>query len=295
MSSTKEPIGIRFSRLCHERHVPSKLSTQWMVECVENYPRSEREAYYSKRIAEIERDWPFIPMEQYLASIEESKDWDDLFRYRSVYWQDVPSMLADAVKTRSLHTIRQLALHCLFENDKLKEEMLALAPDQRTKKALMYPPRLKEEAYYKQYPFCIKEHGVTDIYHLNIRKHNLVAITLPQDMQPVLLASLMKKGRYANEQHLVRQLKKNYPFMLEHRIFTLGYHLQNDQLVRQPIPECWLTNESMSECNFPDDELIEMGLSGLLAETIHSGCKRKFDGVKNRFGITGYWYLTEWP
>lgn len=295
MSNAKEPIGIRFSRLCHERHVPSKLSTQWMVECVENYPRSEHEAYYAKRIAEIERDWPFIPMEQYLASIEESKDWDDLFRYRSVYWKDVPSMLADAVKTRSLHTIRQLALHCLFENDALRAEMLALAPDQRTKKALMYPPRLKEESHYKQYPFCIKEHGVTGIYHLNIQKRNLVSITLPQDVQSVLIESLMKKGHYANEQQLARELNKDYPFMLEHRIFTLGYHLKNDQLVRKPIPECWLTDESMSECNFSEDELIQMGLSGLLAETIHSGRKCKFDGVKNRFGVTGYWYLTEWP
>lgn len=293
MSDTKQ-LAMHFIRLCSERHVPSRLSTQWMAEYALHTPHSDREDYLIKRIEEIERDWPYIPVEQYLASIEESKDWDDLFMHRKVYWEDVPTMLADAVRTRSLHTIRQLALHCLFENNALRDEMLALAPDQRTKKALLYPPHLKAEEHYKQYPFCIKEHGVVGIYHLNIQDAHLTAIKLPDNIQSVLFEDLMKKGKYTSEQQLVAQIDRDYPSMLDHRIFVLGYHVQSDRLERKPIPECWLTDERMNDCNFSDEELVRMGLSGLLAETIQSGRKCKFDGVKNRFGVTGYWYLPEW-
>ena len=104
----------------------------------------------------------------------------------------------------------------------------------------------------------------------------------------------MKKGKYTSEQQLVAQIDRDYPSMLDHRIFVLGYHVQSDRLERKPIPECWLTDERMNDCNFSDEELVRMGLSGLLAETIQSGRKCKFDGVKNRFGVTGYWYLPEW-
>lgn len=293
MAATQQ-LTLRFMRLCSERHVPSNLFVQWMDEYALHTPQSEHETYLNKKIEEIERDWPYIPVEQYLASIEESKDWDDLFRHRTVYWDDVPSMLADAVRTRSLHTIRQLALHCLFENYALRDEMLALAPDQRTKKALLYPPRLKEEEHYKQYPFCIKEHGIVGIHHLNVQEAQVTAISLPQNIQSVLFENLMKKAKCATVQQLTEQIRRDYPHFIGHRIFTLGYHVKNDSLVRKDIPECWLTDECMNDCDFPDDEKIQMGLSGLLTETIRSSRKCKFDGVKNRFGVTGYWYLPEW-
>ncbi|MBQ4580773.1 MAG: hypothetical protein IJA83_08960 [Clostridia bacterium] len=294
-SSPTNSIMLKYLRLCHERHVPANLSLQWEVEFSENYPRSEHTRYFTQRIQEIERDWPFIPMEQYLASIEESKDWEDLLRHRSVYWNDVPSMLADAVKTRSLHTVRQLALHCLFANQTLREEMLALAPDQRTRKALFYPPRLKPEEHYKQYPFCIKENSIVGIYHRHISHNHLEIVQFPSDVQPVLLNSLMSKSKYKDENQLVSALNYNFPWMLEYRIFTLGYHLEGEHLIQKNIPECWITDDSMSDTDIPDAELIQMGISGILAETIQSGRKYKFDGINNRFGITGYWYLPEWP
>ena len=293
-SSPQEQIMMRYRRLCRERHVPSDLSMQWEVDFTKNYPRTERERYFTQRIQEIERDWPFIPMEQYLASIEESKDWDDLRNHRSVYWSDVPAMLADAVKTCSRHTVRQIALHCLFQNDKLRDDMLALAPDQRTRKALLYPPKLKTEEYYKHFPFCIKENGIVGICYRSITNYHHEIIQLPSDIQPVLLNSLIKKRKYTNESQLVSALNYDISWMLKHRIFALGYHLEGEHLVQKDIPECWLTNPYMNDTDIPDTELIEMGISGILAETILSGKKCKFDGINNIFGVTGYWYLPEW-
>ena len=44
MSDTKQ-LTMHFMRLCSERHVPSRLSTQWMAEYALHTPHSDREAY----------------------------------------------------------------------------------------------------------------------------------------------------------------------------------------------------------------------------------------------------------
>ena len=299
----KNDAGIAFLHICTERHVPTKVWAQIAFDLPKNAGVTERNDYFLCAIEQIKRDWPFIPMEEYLAHIEESKDWDDLRRHGSVYWQDVPSMLADAVRTRSVQTVRQLALHCLFRNPQLKEEMLALAPDQRTQKALMYPPRVKEEEHYRQYPFCIAENGCVDIFGRHqLRKRYAKVISLPDDVQTTLFERFKKIKGFATTRQLYLAAhnesngaeQRVYP-TLEDRLYRMGYQIVQGDIVCVPMPECWLANHGLQDEEYTSDELVSMGIVRLQHEAYYLGYDFKFDGVNNSFGYTGYTYLTQWP
>ena len=299
----KMDAGIAFAEICTERHVPTDVWAQIALNLPKNVNAAERHDYFIREIERIKRDWPFIPMEDYLAQIEETKNWNDLRRYACVYWQDVPSMLADAVRTRSVETVRQLALHCLFRDPLLKEEMLALAPDQRTRKALLCPPRVKAEEIYRQYPLCIAENRCMNIHGRFLpRERNVRVINLPDDIQERLFERFkIIKGFQTNEQLFKAILdEKNegdwrvYP-QLNNRLFRMGYQTAGGDVVRVSMPECWLTHETMKDIQFSQDEIVETGILGLVHEADYLGWTLKFDGVNNCFGYTGYTYLTQWP
>lgn len=214
-------------------------------------------------------------------------------------------MLADAVRTRSVQTVRQLALHCLFRNPQLKEEMLALAPDQRTRKALLYPPRVKDEEHYRQYPFCIAENGIVDILAVPpAQKTNSRIITMPSDVQEEVFHRLLHRKRVTAEQlaesinagrNSQKECGMSFSTPLDYLLFGLGCEVAEHGFVFRHLPECWLQHEYVRELGFSDDVKFEMGVSGLCVDLIQQGWKVKFDGVNNCFGRTGYSYLTQWP
>lgn len=304
-SQEKNDAGRAFVQVCTERHVPMDVWAQIVLELPKNAGTAEKNDYFGRATEQVKRDWPFIPMEEYLAQIEESKDWKDLLWHRRVYWQDVPSMLADAVRTRSVQTVRQLALHCLLGNPQLKEEMLALAPDQRTRKALLYPPRVKEEKHYEQYPFCIVENGVVDIRSIfPARKKKVRIITMPPDIQERVFERFLCRNGYTVGQLAgcinadraeLEEFGMKCSTRLDYILFCMGYEMADQGFISRPIPECWYQHEWAQEVDFTDDEIFEKGVLGLCAEVIHQGWKVTFEGINNCFGCTGYSYLTQWP
>lgn len=281
---------VRFMEACRERHVSWEEESRVLKEMTELTGEDARSALLTGETERIFREYAFIPMETYLASIEESKDWEDLTQHRCVYWQDVPSMLADAVRTRSVQTVRQLAIHCLFRNPQLKAEMLALAPDQRTRRALMYPPRLYDEARYLRYPFCVSANGITGIYEGNPQSYHYRLLRCPDGVQEALFAGLAKEEGYDDSAAFADMLgREEADGMLEYRLYCLGYHQTEQGLVHELIPQSWPTD--IDAADLQTRERCEEGVMGLMNEMHRQMWGLRFDGVNNRFGVTGYWYM----
>jgi len=110
--------------LCRERHVPSDIMLQWDMELRALPDRESKEKRAAEKIEYVRQNYPYITAEGYLAQIEQMQDWENLRRNIFVYWTDVPSMLTDTVRTGSANTVKQLALHVLFDNKELQEELL---------------------------------------------------------------------------------------------------------------------------------------------------------------------------
>lgn len=281
-------------QLCFKRHVPPSIRIKWDMELLDLPDRAAKEAYALEKLKEVENNYPFISAQEYLAQIEETKDWQKLRGCMGVYWADVPSMLKDAVRMGAVHTVRQIALHCVFNNTALLEELKALAPDARTCRALMYRPRVKAEEHDRQYPFCIREHF---IYHrLSFKRISKTIITMPADVQQIGFERLVKSRQFGSEQKMLDTMlglppqQRGY-LPLEFALFGLGYEATEQGFQLRPIPEYWTNSEYAQNIWMTDT--IEDGLTFLTAWL--KGCRFRFDGVSNLFGRTGYCYLTEWP
>lgn len=282
-------------RLCRERHVPPSIMLQWDMELLNLPDRESKESHAAEKIEYIKHNYPYITAECYLAQIEQSQDWDKLLRNMHIYWKDVSSLLVDAVRTGSVNTVKQLALHVLFDNKELQEELLRLAPDENTRNALLDRAGIRTEAHYQQYPFCIRENSIWFRYSASFETISKTIITMPDDAQQVAFAQFLKEKRYSSADEMLEQVQKltNEEYRetdLAYKLFGVGCEATDHGFVFKPIPECWAENEYAKEVW---EDPIDHGLTALRA-ILHDLCF-KFDGLYNLFGYTGYYYLEKWP
>lgn len=282
-------------RLCRERHVPSDMMLQWDMELLELPDREAKERRAAEKIAYVEQNYPCITAEYYLAQIEQSQDWENLCFNMHLYWKDTPSLLTDAVRTGSANTVKQLALHVLFDNRELQEELLRLAPDDSTRTALLDCADIHDEAYYQQYPFCIRENSIFVRYSASFETISKTIIMMPDDAQQVAFDLLLKEKQCSSAEEMLEQVLKltdeEYRRTdLAYKLFGVGCEATEQGFVFKPIPECWTESKYAKDVW---EDPIDPGLTALRA--ILHDLEFKFDGVSNRFGYTGYYYLEKWP
>lgn len=277
---------------CRGRHVPHDIMHQWDMELLKLPDRESQEKYAAEKIEYARQNYPYITADCYLAQIEQSQDWEELHSSMYVYWDDAPSLLTDAVRTGSANTVKQLALHVLFDNKKLQEELLHLAPDKNTREALLDRAGVHEEAHYRQYPFCVRANDILR----RLDDNALTLITMPDDVQQVAFDRLVKRGTFGSKQKMLDRVRAIRPEErgwepVEFALYGLGCEATDEGFVFRKLPEYWTEGEYGK--NIWKSTGCTSGLIHLMAYMYD--CEFQFDGLSNLFGYTGYRYLEKWP
>ena len=267
--------------------------------------RAARDEYIERKCEELESRCSTLSSEEYLARIEKSKDWHDLIYKKSLYWKDLPDILEEAVRTGSVHTVRQLALHCLYNSPELETRLLQLAPNQDTRDALLDRSMLNTRFEYEQYPLCFFVCSTFYIHNDQYDAHYSL-ISYPPTLQDAIYSRFLR--------YLADRKPELYEYMIsqgsdraelfdpmlvsdwtEYRMFSLGYVITENGIARYPIPYCWEHYTDSLRGFMSGEQRTETGTRTLLSEMQFLGWKFKFDGIRNRFGATGYYYLEHWP
>lgn len=286
-------------RLCGERDVPATEHIEFFKKLSSFDLEAERESYAEQIIAYVDKNYPFMPMEQFLQETEETPDWK---RFRSrlrYYWEDVPSMITDAVRLGMHHIVKAAAPHCFFDNEEFQKECLSLAPDEATRQALICPISIHQRAEYMKYPFACYYNQISHKGDLKTLHCQLIAI--PQSLQRELWQTFLKHYVHTTEQELHQFMtgRTNKPSSFKQQIivsrynyflFCLGYERTDSGFVQKPIPEYWLTSEE-EQTRANDAERIHAGLTGLSVLMPQLGWTVIRNRVCNYLGCTGYEYL----
>lgn len=311
--SVMDRPAVQLMRLRRERHVPDKVAMEWLRKLPALPDQEARDAYLLQLIEKVKAEYSWVPVEDFLRQVEETQDWDEFLRYRSTYWKDLPSVLRDTVRLGAANTVRQHALHVLYDNDALLEELLPLCPDGRTREALLDRSMLKPHAVYAAYPFCVQISRVTNVYQSHWETPGFPRlISAPADIQQRLFTLLKEKYAQGSEEKLAMlaarrpgrlemdpEEEKQAPSwgVLDMCLHGIGCHWQERGFVLKPLPEGWEHYDFIDGGDhYPwADMAHRMGLEDLLYCIRVIGLDLKFDGINDSFGTTGYYYLSEWP
>ena len=292
---------IELLNLSMKRRVPLDTFMEWL-EILRSLGNDDaKDAYAEKMLAYVEQNYPVIPVEQILKEADEAQDWEN-FRYDvRLYWDDIPSMLPDAVRIGAHHLVAEIAPHCLFNNWELQTEYLSLAPDKATRKALTDHVMIGRDSEYEKYPFsCV----YNQIHHkLDLKTISCNVLSMQEGLQEKVWRRFLQQAMHKSTEGFFRlmthqEIIDSQPMYIrtpegyEHFLFDMGYEMTPTGFVQRALPDYWINSE-YSQIWSTEAERTNAGLVGMLVLLRDLGWEVIEDRIINHFGCTGYSYLKE--
>lgn len=254
-------------------------------------------------IAFVKNTYHEIPMEQFLAEVNESQDWQELKYYKDLYWTNIDGLLDDAVRFGADRVIREIAPHILFDNEKRLTECLAQAPNEATRAALTesFIPRRDED--YAMYPFSMVRNLVLWKSREDCRVCKLVSFA--DGIQDKIWQGFLNRYAFGSELLFFEHVTSKYAVDREHTgiewvpdrvmplVHAMGYRLCSDGFEQMRIPAYWQKNYDDRRYTAIDKIWYSASALGLVLKKI--GWEEKRDEIVNAFGVTGYTYLENVP
>jgi hypothetical protein len=242
--------------VCKELHVPAKEKYAYLDSKKEFESEDEKLAHLQEMIAFVKNTYHEIPMEQFLAEVNESQDWDGLKYIDDLYWDNIENLLTDAVRLSAVNVIKLVAPHILFGNELLLKEYCEKAPDDAAREALEQSFIRRHDEDYENYPFS---------WVWNKREWNrkedygeIKLISLTDCAQENLWRAFLNEFALGSEllfyEHLTSRRVEGVKLDSERagfRMRDLGYRITEDGFEKMPLPDYWIMK---SVHHKPDDE-----------------------------------------